>query len=133
MSLFYNRIQRINPMDPTASRKWFPVLKSIGTYNDDDVSGEIAEITKLTPKEAETALYQFQEVLIKALLSGKTVKLAKLGTFRLTLNTVGSDTKEEVTHQMIKKVNVRFSPSDTFKERVAKARFSMAVNIVTEE
>lgn len=132
MNLFYNRILRRNPGRPDDPYKWHPVLRSLGSYTDDDVAKRIARRTKLTPKEAETALYEFEEVVVEALLEGRTVKLAKLGHFHLTLKTTGSDTKEAADTTKITKINVRFRPSVSLTEQIDKANFKKAITLVSE-
>ena len=79
MPLFYNKIQRANPMDKEAPKKWYPVLKSVGMMNVQEVARLIADETTLNPKEAEMALAQLEKVLINALLSGQTVSIGTWG------------------------------------------------------
>lgn len=38
MPLFYNKVQRANPMDKEAPKKWYPVLKSVGMMNVQEVA-----------------------------------------------------------------------------------------------
>lgn len=126
MSLFYNKVQRGNPSDPAAPKKWYVILKSVGHLEEKQVAKEIAEETTLNPKEAEMALYQFEKILLRALLDGKTVQLGELGSFQLTINSTGVDTEAEVGAQLIEKVNLRFTPAKTVKEALEKAEFRSA-------
>ena len=123
MALFYNKIQRGNPSNPNAPKKWYPILKSIGHMTEKQVAKEIADETTLNPKEAEMALYQFQKVLTKAILDGKTVKLGELGSFQLTIKSKGVDNESDVTASLVEKVNLRFTPSSEIKDNLKKAQF----------
>ncbi len=69
----------------------------------------ISDETTLKRKEAEMALDQLQKVLIRLLLDGHTVQLGDWGSFHLTCNSKGSETKEEVTANSIDNLNIRFS------------------------
>ena len=124
MSLFYNKIQRANPSKPKEEKKWYLILKSIGRMTEKQVAKEIADETTLNPKEAEMAIYQFQKVLTKALLDGKTVQLGELGSFQVTVKSKGVNKESEVNASLVEKVNLRFTPSATLKENLQKAHFT---------
>ena len=88
------------------------------------VAKEIADETTLNPKEAEMAIYQFQKVLTKALLDGKTVQLGELGSFQVTVKSKGVNKESEVNASLVEKVNLRFTPSAALKENLQKAHFT---------
>ena len=132
MSLLFNRVMKKNPRQPDDPAKWFPVLKSRGLMSEREVALEISDETTLNPMEARMALYQFQKVVTKALLDGKTVRLGELGSFRLTLSATGADDKEAADHTKVKRVNMRFTPAIPLKEALAKAHLTKAVNLVSE-
>ena len=123
MSIFYNRMERGNPSDTTAPKKWYPVLKSTGMVKEREVAKQIADETTLNAKEAEMAISQALKVVTSLLLNGNTVQLGSLGSFRLTATTEASDKKEDVTASKIKKLNVRFTESEELKNALKKAKF----------
>lgn len=87
MPIFFNRVQRGNPRDESAPKKWYLVPKSIGLLKEKEVAKQIiADETTLNPKEAEISIYQLLKVIIRALLNGQTVQLDELGTLRLTFS-----------------------------------------------
>jgi len=130
MSLLYNKTERVNPAQPAAPKKWYPILKSTGLIRERQVAKLLADETTLNPKEAEMAVSQLMKVVTNLLLNGNTVQLGELGTFRLTATCEGSNTKEEVGAQKIKKVNVRFSASEDLKNAIKKATFKEAASLV---
>lgn len=69
------------------------------------------------------AIAQFEKILIRLLLEGHSVQLGDWGSFHLTCNSEGSDTKEEVTAQNIKNLNIRFIPGKELKQAINKATF----------
>ena len=123
MALFYNKTQRTNPSQPAAPKKWYLIVKSIGRMTEKQVAKEISDETTLNPKEAEMAIYQFQKVLTKALLDGKTVQLGELGSFQITVKSKGVDNESEVTASLVERVNLRFTPSKELKSNLSKAQF----------
>ena len=132
MPLFFNKVERANPRQPMMPRKWYPLLKSTGLVKEKQVAKLLADETTLNPKEAEMAVSQLMKVVTNLLLNGNTVQLGELGSFRLTATAEGSNTKDEVTAQNIKKVNVRFVESEDLKDAMKKATFKDAASIVSK-
>ncbi|MDR3269883.1 MAG: cadherin-like beta sandwich domain-containing protein [Tannerella sp.] len=56
MPVFYNKVERGNPANPSIPKLWYPVLKSTGLVKERDVARLLAEETTLNPKEAEDEL-----------------------------------------------------------------------------
>jgi predicted histone-like DNA-binding protein len=129
MSIFYKKVQRINPSNPSAPKLWYPVLKSIGQVKEKQVAQQLADETTLNPKEAEMTFYQLLKVITNQLLDSHTVQLGDLGTFRVTLRSEGSATEEEVNPSKIKGIHVRFTPSKALREQLSKATFKDAAKI----
>lgn len=133
MPLFYNKVQRANPMDKDAPKKWYPTLKSVGMMGEKEVARKIADETTLNPKEAEMALAQLEKVLIEALLNGQTVNIGSWGSFQLTISAEGADTEKDATPTKIRKINVRFQAGKALKEAVAKATFRPAKDLMPKK
>ena len=123
MSVLYNKVEKVNPADKTAPKKWYPLLKTVSRVEEKEVARQISEETTLNRKEAEMALDQLEKVLINNLLSGNTVQIGDWGTFMLTCRGEGSATKEEVTAASIKGLNIRFLPGKSLKEALENANF----------
>jgi nucleoid DNA-binding protein len=73
-----------------------------------------------------------QKILIRCLLASNSVQLGDWGTFHLTCNGKGSDTKEEVIAGSIKNLNIRFVPGKALKNALQEATFVFAENIVSK-
>ena len=129
MPIFYNKLQRKNPLNPEEPAKWYPVVKTASMMREKEVARQIADETTLNPKEAEMALSQLQKVMIRALLNGQSVQLGDWGSFYLTLNAEGSETEAEATPSKIKKVNIRFSVGTELKDALKKASFTDAASL----
>ncbi|MDR2358495.1 MAG: HU family DNA-binding protein, partial [Prevotellaceae bacterium] len=110
MSIFYNKVERINPQDKTAPKKWYAALKRIRLVREKEMAKLVADETTMDRKEVEMALDRFEQILIRLLLDSHSVQLGDWGSFHLTCNCTGAATKEEVTAHNIKNLNVRFVP-----------------------
>ena len=125
MPVFYKKVQRSTPSDK-GERKWYAVLKRISMVKEKEVAVRIADETTLNPKEAEMALAQFEKILIYELMNGNSVQMGDWGSFYLTCNSEGKDTREKVNANSIQKVNVRFIAGKSLKEALKKISFKDA-------
>ncbi|MDR0811006.1 MAG: HU family DNA-binding protein [Paludibacter sp.] len=133
MPILFNKVERGNPLDKSAAKKWYPTLKTISRVAEKDVAKEIADETTLNRKEAEMALDQLEKVLIKNLLASNSVKLGDWGTFHLTCNGTASDTKDGVTANNIKNLNIRFVAGQSLKNALDEASFIAAESVVSKQ
>jgi predicted histone-like DNA-binding protein len=131
MPIIFNKVERANPQDRTVPKKWYPSLKRLSQVSEKEVAKEIADETTLNRKEAEMALGQLEKVLIRDLLSGNSVQLGDWGSFYLTCNGEGRDTKEGVTVADIKNLNIRFMPGKALKEALKSASFVFSEDLVS--
>ena len=131
MAILFNKIQRLNPQNPGAEKKWYPSLKMLKRISEKEAAKQIADETTLNRKEAEMAISQFQKVLIANLLSGYSVQLGDWGSFYLSCNSEGSATKEEATATKIKNLNIRFVPGKELKDALKTASFIPVESMVS--
>jgi predicted histone-like DNA-binding protein len=87
----------------------------------------------LNPKEAEMAIGQLLKVVSNLLLNGNTVQLGELGSFRVTAHSEGVVTESEVTAGQIKKLNLRFSVSESLKASLGKATFKDVTSLLSNK
>lgn len=116
-------VQRINPSQPDEPKKWYPVQCTTKMVDENEVAMLVADETTLNPMEAAMAIRQLRKVVERLLLDGKSVKLGDWGTFNVTLNTEGADTKADLTARNVKRVNINFQPGEELKNGMQKADF----------
>jgi predicted histone-like DNA-binding protein len=131
MAIFFNKIERINPMKRDEAKKWYPSLKTVAQLQQREVAREIADETTLNPKEAELALEQLQKVLIRNLLAGNSVQLGDWGSFSLRCSGSPAESKNLLSAANIKKLRIRFTPGKTLKNALAGASFKPAENMIS--
>jgi predicted histone-like DNA-binding protein len=123
MALFYKKVQRGNPANPSAPKLWYPILRTLGLIKEKQVAKLLADETTLNPKEAEMALYQLLKVLLRLLLDGHSVQLGELGTFRLVVRTEGSEKEADANATKIKNLLLQFTSSPTVREQLSHAEY----------
>lgn len=115
----YKLVQKINPSNKEAAKKWYAVPKSDSQISGKAMTKEATANTSMAPIELEAALELLAKYVPAQLQRGHTVKLPGLGTFRLCFKSAGADTVEEFkVSTMIKNPRVVFTPSREFSESV---------------
>ncbi len=123
MSIFLKAVQRINPQRPDDPKKWHPVQYTTRLVDEDEVAALMADETTLNAMEAAMAIRQLRKVVQRLLLDSKSVRLGDWGTFSITLNTEGADTRGDLSARNVKHVNINFQPSSELKAAMQKADF----------
>ncbi|MDR2474770.1 MAG: HU family DNA-binding protein [Bacteroidales bacterium] len=131
MPVFYNKVERGNPMNPSAAKKWYAILKTINQVGEKEVAAQISDETTLNHKEAEMALSQFEKILVRLLLDGHSVQLGDWGSFHLTCNSNPSVTKDDVNANNIQNLNIRFTPGKELKAAIQKATLIYSETMVS--
>jgi len=132
MAILFNRIEKGNPQNPLAPKKWYPTIKTMTRKMEKDVAKEISDETTLNRNEAEMALAQLEKVLIANLLASNSLQIGDWGTFHLSCKGTGSATKEEVTAKNIKKLNIRFVAGKSLLQALEHATFILAESMVSK-
>lgn len=112
----FKPVQRNNPRDKDAPMKYYPQLKKTGEIDFKTIAEELSNSSTLNIVDMRAVLYGLQNMLIKYLKNGYTVKFGDLGNFRPSLGGSGEDTPELLTANHVSKVKIIFSPSPNLKE-----------------
>jgi predicted histone-like DNA-binding protein len=133
MSILFNKIERGNPQNPTAPKKWFTSLKTLNRVSEKEVAKLVSDETTINRKEVEMALDQFQKILVRLLLDSHSVELGDWGTFRLTCSGEGADTAEALTAANIKSLRIRFTAGKELRKALSDATFIAAETVLTKQ
>lgn len=123
MSIFLKKIQRINPLKKDDPKKWYPTQVTVEQMNETAVAEAISDETTLNASEALMAIRQLRKVIVGAITNGKSVKLGDWGSFYASVEGTPADSKETLTANNVKRVNINFRPGKELKEAIAKAGF----------
>ena len=124
MAILIKPVQRVNPLDKEAEKKWYVVQVTTSLVDETQVAMDLADETTLNPSEAMMAIRQLRKILLRRLLSGESVKLGNWGSFNISLSSTGVLAKSLVTTRNIKSVNLNFLPDEAFKADLQKATFA---------
>jgi len=124
MAILYSKIQRANPQDREAAKKWYIIPNRVQQKTEKEIATALTKNTTLSVGEASMVIDELQSVILDFLLDGYTVQMGDWGSFHITLNCEGAETEEACTTNLVTNINIRFLPGKSMKENLAKAVFT---------
>ncbi len=119
----YKLIQRGNPGDKTAPKKWYASPVISGKTTQATISKEISGRSSLTRGDISNVIMNLIDELPKSLLEGRSVKLDGFGTFRVSFSSEGADAEKDFEAHMIRNPKIVFTPSKELKQSLANLTF----------
>lgn len=126
MTVKFNVIQRGNPADPQAPKKFYPSIGSSGRKTLRQLAGQIAQISTVSSADTMAVLEALLTVIPQELADGNIVELGDFGSFWLKANSKGAETAAEVRAAQIETLLPRFNAGKEFKKVLAGIEFDKA-------
>ena len=92
----------------------------------DGLTRGIEKTSTVSGADIRAVLYAMVEEAVMGLSEGRIIRLGDLGSLRITINSEGRDTPEEVTATAVKKAGVIFTPGKKLQEMLKTTKFSKA-------
>lgn len=119
MGYYYNLVEKANPKDRNASKKWYAVPSSQSALSGKAMTRAATANTSTAPIEMEAAVAHLANYIPQQLLQGHTVKVPGLGTFRIVFKSAGVGHPSEFNAStMIKEPRILFTPEPALRESV---------------
>lgn len=116
MSLKVKTVARKNPQDLTAPPKFYAKKVNIGEFTTNQLIDYIVTTSTVSKPDVHAVLFALEDAITKELGRSHIVRLGNLGSFNISINSVASDTAEEVTKSNVSRINLRFRPSKEIKK-----------------
>lgn len=127
--LFFRPMLRRN--FTTQEKLYYPQIAPCPTVDFDDVCNEITAKCTLTRADVEAVLIDLEEHITAHLKEGYTVRLGRLGSFRVTARVRTCSSAEAAAKEgasLIKRLPVRFTPGAYLRQMLAVDRLTF-VNV----
>ncbi|WP_108869403.1 HU family DNA-binding protein [Aquimarina aquimarini] len=124
MSVNFKSIARRDPRDIMATPKHYAMVVSNGATDIDQLSQLISDGSTVTQADVYAVIIRLVNTIQNELSQGRTVRLGKLGSFNLSVNSEGVDTPDKVTPSLIKRTKIRYRPSLELNNMLKTLRFS---------
>ena len=124
MSVKFNIVERGNPTNREAPKKFYASIQSSGRVTTRELAERAAQMSTLTTVDMMAAIESFLAIVPSELAKGNIVELGDFGTFWLRATSEGSETAEEVRADQIGSVLPRFNPGKEFKRTLDTIKFN---------
>ena len=126
MTVKYNVVERGNPSNAEAPKKFYPSITSSGRKTMRQMAARISEISTVSSADTMAVLEALLTTIPQELASGNIVELGDFGNFWLRGDSEGSETAADVRASSIKGVLPRFNAGKEFKKVLDVIEFEKA-------
>jgi predicted histone-like DNA-binding protein len=130
MPVKYNIVERANPSNREAPKKFYPFLQSSGRVTTQDMVEMAADRSTLTTADMMAAIETFLAIIPQQLKKGNVVELGDLGSFWLKSTSDGADTAEETNATHITSLVPRFIPGKRFKSVLKTVEYTRGTVLI---
>ena len=109
-SVTYSVVPRKNPRNKDEEPKYYAQAQARGEANIRSMAEEIEKMCTLTFADISAVLIALETTVSKSLANGEIVRLGELGSFQLSLQSVGALHQEDFIASAIKKSRILFRP-----------------------
>jgi len=128
MSILFKPVQRVNPQDITAPRKFYAKATDASITDLSELAELVALNTSMSKTDCYAVLMGLETFVIRELERGRNVRLGELGSYKISLNSEGRDTEDEVDSFAIKKAKINFTPGLGLKKMLKTLEYKKAQN-----
>ena len=123
-----NKVARPNPQDNTAENKFYAQIKASGKTDLERLAFLVSNQSTVREGDCYAVILSLIHNVIDELKQGRTVKLDKLGTFKLSVRSEGASSKAALTQTNIKSLHVHFLADKRLKNNLNLGTVTFAIN-----
>ena len=123
MTVKYNVVERGNPSNREAPKKFYPSVASSGRRTLRQLAGRISEISTVSSTDTMAVLEALLKTIPQELADGNVVELGDFGNFWLKVTSEGAETADAVRATQITTLLPRFNPGKEFKKVLATVEY----------
>ena len=127
MSVKFNIVERGNPSNLQAPKKFYPSIQSSGRVTTREVAEMAAQRSTLSTMDMMAAIESFLAIIPEQLAKGNIVELGEFGNFWVRTEADGAATENDVRAEQITAVRPRFNPGKLFKKALDAIDFVKGV------
>jgi predicted histone-like DNA-binding protein len=123
MSIKYSVVERGNPQDQAAPKKFYPSIQSSGRKSLRQLTHRITQMCTVSSPDTLAVLESMLLVIPEELAAGNIVELGDFGSFWLRSSSEGVDEQDKVSASQVTNLLPRFNPGKEFKKALAAVDF----------
>jgi predicted histone-like DNA-binding protein len=135
MTVKFNIVERGNPSNREAPKKFYPSITSTGRKTLRQIANRISDISTVSSTDTMAVLEALLKTIPQELADGNIVELGDFGNFWLKATSDGVETADAVQSTQIATLLPRFNPGKEFKKVLATVEYQKGtlVSQPTEE
>ena len=126
MTIHYNVVERANPQDREAPKKFYPSIQASGRMSLRQLSKRISQMCTVSSPDTLAVLESMLAVIPEELANGNIVELGDFGSFWLRNTAEGAVEMDKVSASQVTNLLPRFNPGKEFKKALATVDFEKA-------
>ena len=108
-------ISKSNPQDRAADNKYYAQVVATGKTDLERLAYLVSNQSTVREADCYAVILSLLHNVVDELKQGRIVKLDKLGSFQIGINSEAVDTPEEVSTNLVKNVRIKFRPDKRMK------------------
>ena len=126
MAIKYKPLERVNPQDTTAPKKYYAAVVANGSVDFETLAAQISEQCTVTETDCLAVLNVLEQNIVRELGQGRIVRLGKLGNFQVSLSSSGFATATEVNATGITNSRIIFRPAKKLRRLLKNLSYQKA-------
>jgi predicted histone-like DNA-binding protein len=121
-------INKSNPQDRAADNKYYAQVVANGKTDLERLAYLVSNQSTVREADCYAVILSLLHNVVDELKQGKIVKLDKLGSFQIGINSSSAETAEEVTANLVNNVRIKFRPDKRMKDSInmSTVRFTIS-------
>ena len=124
MSVKYVIVEKHNPLDMQAPKKFYAVARSTGEITLKQLSKDISARSTVNSSDTLAVLDALVQQLVKELEEGRIVRLGDFGSFQISISSEGAESADKFNSSLIKKGKILFRPGSDLKNMLATLHYT---------
>ncbi|WP_298879779.1 HU family DNA-binding protein [uncultured Polaribacter sp.] len=121
-------ISKSNPQDRVAENKYYAQVVSSGKTDLERLAYLVANQSTVREADCYAVILSLLHNIVDELKQGKIVKLDKLGSFQIGINSDAVETAEEVSANIVNNVRIKFRPDKRMKNSLNIKTVDFTIN-----
>ena len=126
MTVRFNVVERANPRDLEAPKKYYPSIQSSERMSLRQLSQRISQMCTVSSPDTMAVLESLLTTIPQELAEGNIVELGDFGNFWLRSNSAGIEDMDKVSASQVTSLMPRFNPGKEFKKSLSAVDFVKA-------
>lgn len=123
MSLKYQLIQKVNPQNPDAKRKYYATAVKKNEITMRQLAKQIAQISTVSSVDTIAVIESLIELIPQHLMLGNVVRMGDFGSFSIGIKSEGIEENDHFNSGLIKGVKIYFRPGKELKKALNNTEF----------